>query len=95
MQRLAIYHTPHPESAIALRASAWLGRDVYGKKSSNLRIFGKNPGRQAFCTVYCFDPFILYHKKMQEGNLFRDHTLQKILDELDVIECFEVPDRKL
>ena len=34
-------------------------------------------------------------KKMQEGNLFRDHTLQKTLDELDVIECFEVPDRKL
>jgi len=33
MQRLAIYYTPHPDSEIALAASAWLGRDVYGKKS--------------------------------------------------------------
>jgi len=30
-------------------------------------------------------------KKMQENNLFKDYTLQEILDELDVIECFEVP----
>ncbi|MCP3887822.1 MAG: IS1634 family transposase [Desulfobulbaceae bacterium] len=29
-------------------------------------------------------------KKMQEGNLFKDYTLQKMLDELDIIECFEV-----
>jgi len=34
-------------------------------------------------------------KKMQESNLFKDHTLQEILDELDVIECFEVPGRQL
>ena len=34
MHRLAIYFTPHPESEIALRAAAWLGRDVYGNKSS-------------------------------------------------------------
>ena len=30
-------------------------------------------------------------KKMQENKLFKDYTLQEILDELDVIECFEVP----
>jgi len=30
-------------------------------------------------------------KKMQETNLFKTHTLQEVLDELDVIECFEIP----
>jgi hypothetical protein len=34
MQRLAIFYTPHPDSEMALSASVWLGRDVYGKKSS-------------------------------------------------------------
>jgi hypothetical protein len=34
-------------------------------------------------------------KKMHDNNLFKDHTLQQILDELDVIECFEVPGRQL
>lgn len=34
-------------------------------------------------------------KKMQENNLFKDHTLQEILDDLDVIECFEVPGQQL
>ena len=95
MQRLAIYHTPHPESAIALRASAWLGRDVYGKKSSNLRIFGKILGGKPFVQFSALILLFYITKKKQEGNLFRDHTLQKTLDELDVIECFEVPDRKL
>ena len=28
---------------------------------------------------------------MQESKLFKDYTLQEILDQLDVIECFEVP----
>ena len=30
-------------------------------------------------------------KKMQEGNLFKKYTLQSLLDEFDVIECFERP----
>lgn len=34
-------------------------------------------------------------RKMQEKNLFKDYTLQEILDELDVIECFEVPGKQL
>ena len=34
-------------------------------------------------------------KKMQEKNLFRSHTLQEVLDELDLIECFSVPGRQL
>ena len=34
-------------------------------------------------------------KKMQESKLFRKYTLQEVLDELDMIECFEVPGRKL
>lgn len=34
-------------------------------------------------------------KKMQENSLFKDYTLQEILDELDVIECFEVPGQHL
>jgi len=34
-------------------------------------------------------------KKMQESKLFKSHTLQEVLDELDVIECFEVPGRRL
>ena len=33
-------------------------------------------------------------KKMQENNLFKSHTLQEVLDELDVIECFESPGRR-
>lgn len=34
-------------------------------------------------------------KKMQENKLFKDYTLQEILDELDAIECFEVPGQHL
>jgi transposase len=34
-------------------------------------------------------------KKMQENRLFKSHTLQEVLDELDVIECFEVPGQRL
>ena len=34
-------------------------------------------------------------RKMQEGNLFKDYTLQEVLDELDVIECFELPGQRL
>ena len=34
-------------------------------------------------------------KKMQENNLFKDYTLQEVLDELDAIECFHVPGRRL
>jgi len=33
-------------------------------------------------------------RKRQENKLFKDYTLQEILDELDVIECFESPGRK-
>jgi hypothetical protein len=29
-------YIPHPDSEMALSASVWLGRDVYGKKSSEL-----------------------------------------------------------
>jgi transposase len=34
-------------------------------------------------------------KKMQENNLFKDHTLQEVLDEMDIIECFETPGQQL
>lgn len=34
-------------------------------------------------------------RKMQENKLFREHTLQEILDQFDLIECFEVPGQKL
>ena len=34
-------------------------------------------------------------RKMQENNLFKDYTLQESLDDLDMIECFEVPGQKL
>jgi len=34
-------------------------------------------------------------KKMQENNLFKDHTLHEVLDEFDIIECFEVPGQRL
>jgi len=34
-------------------------------------------------------------KKMQENNLFKNHTMQEILDEFDIIECFEVPGQQL
>jgi len=34
-------------------------------------------------------------KKMQDNKLFKDHTMQEVLDDLDIIECFEVPGRKL
>jgi hypothetical protein len=32
---------------------------------------------------------------MQEHNLYKKYTLQTLLDELDVIECFEYPGKKL
>lgn len=34
-------------------------------------------------------------KKMQENKLFKNYTLQEVLDDLDIIECFEVPGQKL
>ena len=34
-------------------------------------------------------------KKMQESNLFQKHTLQEVLHEFDMIECFEVPGQQL
>jgi hypothetical protein len=34
-------------------------------------------------------------RKMHENNFFKDHTLQDILDELDTIECFDIPGRYL
>lgn len=32
---------------------------------------------------------------MKDAKLFKDYTLQGVLDELDVIECFEVPGQRL
>lgn len=40
--------------------------------------------------------FLSYIKrKMQENRLLKNHTLQEILDEFDIIECFEVPGQRL
>lgn len=37
----------------------------------------------------------LFTKKIQENNLFKDYTMQEVLDEFDIIECFEVPGQQL
>lgn len=34
-------------------------------------------------------------KRMQDAGLFKDYTLQGLLDKLDVIECFEHPGQRL
>ena len=34
-------------------------------------------------------------KKMQDNDLFKDYTMQEMLDELDIIECFELPGKKM
>ena len=34
-------------------------------------------------------------RKMQENKLFKNYTLQEVLDEFDIIECFEVPGQRL
>lgn len=34
-------------------------------------------------------------KRMQENELFKTHTMQEVLDEFDIIECFEVPGQQL
>jgi hypothetical protein len=34
-------------------------------------------------------------KKMQNNKLLKSHTLQEVLDELDIRKCFAVPDRQL
>lgn len=34
-------------------------------------------------------------KKMQDNNLFKDYTMQELLDEFDIIECFEIPGQKI
>ena len=40
--------------------------------------------------------YLSYLKKtMQDKNLFKSHTMQGLLDEFDVIECFEQPGREL
>ena len=32
---------------------------------------------------------------MEENNLFKDYTMQEVLDEFDIIEWFEVPGQQL
>ena len=40
--------------------------------------------------------YLSYLKKtMQDKNLFKRHTMQGLLDEFDVIECFKQPGREL
>jgi transposase len=40
--------------------------------------------------------YLSYIKKMmQDKNLFKKHTMQELLDELDIIECFEQTGRAL
>ena len=34
-------------------------------------------------------------RKMQQTKLFKNHTMQEVLDDFDVIECFEVPGQQL
>ncbi len=34
-------------------------------------------------------------RQMQINDLFKDHTLESLLDKLDIIECFEQPDKSL
>jgi transposase len=34
------------------------------------------------------------HKMMQDNRLYRDYTMNEVLDKLDVIECFDRPGRK-
>jgi len=34
-------------------------------------------------------------RKMQQNKMFKSHTMQELLDEFDVIECFEVPGQQL
>jgi len=34
-------------------------------------------------------------KKMQDNDLFKKYTMQSLLDELDIIECFEYPGAKI
>ena len=36
--------------------------------------------------------YLLYiEKKMEDAGLFADYTMHELLDELDVIECFQKP----
>jgi transposase len=34
-------------------------------------------------------------KKMQDNKLFKDYTMHELLDEFDIIECFEIPGQKI
>jgi hypothetical protein len=34
-------------------------------------------------------------RTMQENNLLKDCTMQEVLDDLNMLECFEVPGQKL
>lgn len=49
---------------------------------------------------HCVTSFSLWNiryitKKMQDEKLFKDYTMQEVLDELDVIGCFEMPKKRL
>ena len=46
--------------------------------------------------MHQFKIILLYIKNhMQTAGLFKDYTLQGLIDCLDVIECFEYPDQSL
>ena len=42
--------------------------------------------------IYEIDSYI--RKEMSNQDLFKTYTMQELLDELDIIECFEQPGRK-
>jgi transposase len=42
-----------------------------------------------------FVALIYIKKQMQDNGLFKTYTMQRVLDKLNVIECFESPGQKL
>ena len=58
--------------------------------SSNLSLDGK-----LFVEFVALIYLSYIKKQMQDKNLFKQYTMQELLDEFDIIECFEQPGREL
>jgi len=61
------------------------GKNISSQRSSELFSSITEEGKEALI-------YLSYIKKqMSEQNLYKSYTMQELLDDLDVIECFEQP----
>ncbi|MEI3611131.1 transposase [Pseudogracilibacillus sp. SO30301A] len=88
-----------PLEAIKIYRSKYLIEKVFGNLKERLNMRRTSVSSEENLAGKLFVQFIAlnlsYIKKvMSDKDLFKNYTLQELLDELDIIECYEQPGRK-